>query len=68
MAGNLHEDQYTLLNISRSVSLRMRNASDNMCRDNQNTRFTFNKFFENCTVYELMWKNIVQPNRLQMTI
>jgi len=22
-------------------------------------------FFENCTVYEIMWKNIVEPDRLQ---
>jgi hypothetical protein len=25
-------------------------------------------FFENCAVYEIMWKNIVQPDRPQMTI
>jgi hypothetical protein len=32
----------------------------------------FNKFFlieiENCTVYEIMWNNTVQPDRQQMTI
>jgi len=25
-------------------------------------------FFENCAVYEIMWKNIVEPGRPQMTI
>ena len=25
-------------------------------------------FFENCTVYEVMWNNTVQPGRSQMTI
>jgi hypothetical protein len=25
-------------------------------------------FFENCAVYEIMWKNMVQPDRPQMTI
>jgi len=35
----------------------MRNISDKSCRENQNTRFVFgNFFFENCTVYELMWE------------
>jgi hypothetical protein len=25
-------------------------------------------FFENCAVYKIMWKNIVQPGRPKMTI
>ena len=25
------------------------------------THFTFNFFFENSAVYEIMWKNMVQP-------
>jgi hypothetical protein len=28
----------------------------------------FSNFFENCVVYEIMWKNIVQLERPQMTI
>jgi hypothetical protein len=27
-----------------------------------------NNFFYNCVVYEIMWKNTVEPDRLQMTI
>jgi hypothetical protein len=39
------------------------------CRENQNTHFVFsNSLFENRAVYEIMWKNIVQPDRPQMTI
>jgi hypothetical protein len=31
--------------------------------------FMFSNFlFENRALYEIMWKNIVQPDRLQMTV
>ena len=43
--GTLHEDQYTCFIISRSVILRMRNASDKNCREIQNKHFVFNNFF-----------------------
>jgi len=47
----------------------MRNISDKSCRENQNTYFMLNNtFFENRTVYEIMWKNIVKRDRPQMTI
>ena len=41
-----------------------------MYRENQNTQFTFSKFFcfENRAVYEIMSKNVVQRNRPQITI
>jgi hypothetical protein len=30
---------------------------------------TFNRFFpENCAVYEIMWGNIVEPDRRQITV
>ena len=36
------------------------------------THFVFSNFsfifFESCAVYEIMWKNMVQPDRPQMTI
>jgi len=49
--------------------LRMRNVSDKLCRENQNTHFMFNIIFsENRAVHEIMWKNIVQLGRPQMTI
>jgi len=48
----------------------MRNVSDKIWRGNQNALFVFSPFFppENRAVYEIMWKNIVQPDRQQMTI
>ena len=43
--GTLHEDLCTFMIISRLILLRMRNVSDKHYRENQNTRFMFNKFF-----------------------
>jgi len=42
----------------------MRNVSDIICRQNQNTLFFFSK---NRVIYEIMWENIVQPDRPQIT-
>jgi hypothetical protein len=67
--GTLHEDQYTILIISRSILLRIRNVSDRSCRKNQNTRFMFtNYFLENLAVYEIVWNNTIQTDRPQMTV
>ena len=69
MTGTLHEEHYTVLNISRSVLLGMRNVAEESCRESQNTYFMFgNIFFENHVVNEIMWKNVVGPGRPQMTI
>jgi len=70
MPGTLRKDQYTFLIISRSVILRMRNISDKSSTENQNTHFVFNNFFffKNRAAYEIMWKNMVEPGRSQMTI
>jgi hypothetical protein len=66
--GTTHEDHWTLLIIYYPVLLGMRNVSDKSCRHNQNTHFMFNNFFiTNHAIYEIMWKNIVQPDRPQMT-
>ena len=49
----------------------MRNVSDTICREHQNTRFKFNKLFypeSHAVYYETMWKNTVEPHRSQMTI
>jgi len=39
------------MTIPRSAVLRMGNASEESCRENQNTHFTFSDFFpsENCS-------------------
>ena len=56
--------------ISASVLLRMKNVWDKSCRENQNTRCVFNYSFfsENRALWEIMWKNTVQPYRSLITI
>jgi hypothetical protein len=47
----------------------MRSVLDISCRETQNTHFMFNNFFcENYTIYEIMWKNIVDMGGQQMTL
>jgi len=41
----LHADQYTFLIISGAILLGMRNVSDKICTENQNTYLLFNNFF-----------------------
>jgi hypothetical protein len=44
-------------------------VSDNSSTENQNTHYRFNNFFpENRAVYEVMWKNTVQPDRPEKKI
>jgi hypothetical protein len=65
--GTLHEELCTFM-ISRSFLLRMRNALDKTCGENQTTRFMFNNFFfENRAVYDKIWKNMVEEDRQQTT-
>jgi hypothetical protein len=54
--------------VSRWITFRMRNVSDKRCRENQNTHFMFNNFFENPGIHDIMWKNMVQPDRPQTAI
>jgi hypothetical protein len=58
-----------LMIISRSVLLRMRNASGKSCLEIQNRNFTLNAPpLDFCSIYEIMWKNVVKLGRPQMTI
>jgi hypothetical protein len=70
VTDSLHADKYTFWIISRSPLLRMRTVSDKSCRGNQNTYFMFEPPPppENHAVYEIMWKNILEPGGPQMTI
>jgi hypothetical protein len=56
ITGTLHEDKYMFLITSCSVLLRMKNVSDKICRENQNTHFIFNIFFLNFCLNVIMWK------------
>ena len=42
-------------------------CSTQICRENQNTHFMFNIPPRNFAVVEVVWKNIVQPERPQVT-
>jgi len=44
----------------------MRNVSDRRCRENQKVFYVI--FLENLALYEIIWKNILQPGMPQMTI
>jgi hypothetical protein len=45
----------------------MRNVSNKICRENQNTHFIFSDFFpENRPVYQIMSTNMVQAEKTQM--
>jgi len=47
----------------------MRNISDKICRENETRILCSVTFFpENRAVYEIMWKNIVQPEEPQMSV
>jgi hypothetical protein len=56
--------------VSRGTLSRLRNVSDNICRENQNTNFMFNNCFpEYCAVYKIMLKKyMVVADRLHMKI
>jgi len=66
MTGTLHEDRYTFF-ISRSFLLILRKVSDKDYKENRSTRLIFKNlfFFEN---FEIMWKNMEQPDRPKTTI
>jgi hypothetical protein len=68
MTGTLRKDLSTFFTISPLILLRKRNVSDKVCRENQNTFHNQHIFFlENCTIYETMSKNMVEPEEPQMT-
>ena len=55
------------MTISRCILLRMRNILDKCCRETQKAYFIFNIIFsENRAVYEIMSKNMVEAESLQM--
>jgi len=59
-------NQYTFFITSCSFLLRMKNVSDESCREK--THFMFNNFFLNCAIYEIVWKNIGELGRQQRTM
>ena len=69
ITGTWFEDLHIFMILSRPFFLRIRVASDQICRENQNKSFTCNNcFFENRAICAIMQKSMVQPERPQMTI
>jgi hypothetical protein len=47
----------------------MRDVSDKCCRGIENTHLMFSNLFpQSCDIYEIMWKNMDQPDWPQMAI
>jgi hypothetical protein len=46
----------------------MRNVSAKSCEESQHTQLCSIIFFEDRAFYEIMWKNIVESGRYQITI
>jgi NADPH-dependent 7-cyano-7-deazaguanine reductase QueF-like protein len=68
MKCTLHEDRQIFLIISRSVLLSLKNITNVVNKLEIHILCAIPFFFENCAVYEIMWKNIVERGRPQMTI
>jgi len=67
VTSSLDEDFCKFMTMSLWNTLRMINISDKFCRENQKY-FKLNYFSDNITVYGIIWKNILQPDRPQITI
>jgi hypothetical protein len=66
--GTLHEQQNTFLITSQSIFLRMKNVSDIRCTENQTKYFIFNNVFPKIMSFiEIMLKNMLEPDKPQMT-
>ena len=69
ITGTLHDEQYLFLITSHSFLLRMKNVSDKSCREDQTHIFcSITYCTDNCAIYDVMWKNTVDPNRHWRTI
>ena len=65
ITGTLHKDLYKF----SSLVLKMYNVSDRFVEKIKTHVFMYsNFFFENRAVYEIMWKNMVEPDRPQVTV
>ena len=60
ITGTLHEDVFTFMIISRRILIRMRNISDKSYREKTHILRSIT-FCENRTVYEVISKNVVEP-------
>ena len=67
--GTLHDNLCAYMIVPLSAFLRVRNVSDKSFGENQSTHFMFNNPPPESRAFcEVMWKNIVELDRRQMTI
>jgi hypothetical protein len=69
LTDSLHKYVCTFMIISRRILLRIKSVLHKTYIENQNTHFMLkNIFSESHYFYEIMWKNIAHPDRLQIAI
>jgi hypothetical protein len=69
ITGTIHEDLCTFMITYRSFLHRMRTVLHESCRKYHNTPFVLDKFFpEIRVVCEIMWNNLLQTDRPQLTV
>jgi hypothetical protein len=68
MTGTLREDLCTFMIISLRILLRKRNILDGSCTGCHSAHFCSVTFPVNLVVNEIPWKNLVEPDRPQMTM
>jgi hypothetical protein len=66
ISGTLHEDLHTFIIILYRILLKIK-VSHKSYRENQNIHFVSSNFFPQ-QLWEIMWHNMIEPDRLQMTI
>jgi hypothetical protein len=54
--------------ISRSVILRIRNVSEKVIEKIKTHVLCWKAYFFSRAVYEIMWKNVAEPDMSQMTV
>ena len=69
MRGTLHKGVFTFMTIFHLIIRIMKNVSHKRCRAHQSKHFMISKlFFLNRVVYEIMWNNMIVPDRPQVII
>ena len=68
MTSAFHEGVFTFLTISHRLLVRMRNASDKVAEKIKTQVLRTVPFFPKIVSFEIMSKNVVEPERPQMTV
>jgi len=69
MTDTLHEELCTFIIIYSSILLRMRNFIDKLAvKIKPQILCSINFVARNCLVFEIMWRNMIQPDRPQKRI